>query len=142
MAISAMTSALSSQLQGIFNTGLPGSPTSNAVRIASAIASIVPSGLIYVGVSWIPVVPAGVSACQAMLNIAFNTGLPGTPSSSSQIMASAIAALAPMVPPAGMSVLKSLLQSIDNMGLSGAASTSAQMMASCIISYFVAGGVI
>jgi hypothetical protein len=142
MAITAMTSALSAQLQSTFNTGLPGTPTSNAVRIASAIASIVPSGQIYVGISWVPVIPAGVAACQAMLNTAFNTGLPGTPSSSSQIMASAIAALAPMVPSVGVTILKSMLQNIDNMGLSGSASTTSQMMASAIIAYFTAGGVI
>ena len=142
MPIAAMSSALAAELQSVFNTGVSGSPSSNASAIASAIASIVPSGLIYVGVSWVPVVPAGISACQAMLLDTFNSGLSGTPSVSSQIIASAIAVLAPMVPPSGMNVLKSMLQSIDNMGLSGSASATAQMMASAIISYYTSGGVI
>ena len=140
--ITAMSSALSSQLQGCFNTGVSGTPSSNAARISSAIASIVPSGLIYVGTSWIPVVPAGVSACQAILNSAFNMGVSGTPSSTAQMMASAIAALAPMIPPSGMSILKSMLENIFNMGLSGTPSITAQMMASAIISYYTAGMVV
>jgi hypothetical protein len=140
--ITAMASALSSQLASVFNSGVSGTPSSNAVRISSAIASIVPSGLIYVGTSWIPVVPAGVSACQAILNSAFRMGLSGTPSATSQMMASAIAALAPIVPAAGMSLLKSLLQNIANMGLSGTAGVTSKLMANYIIAYYSAGSVI
>ena len=142
MPITAMTSALSSQLESTFNADVSGTPNSNAALIAATIASVVPSGLFPAGVTMIPVVPAGVSACQAILNSAFNMGVSGTPSSTAQMMASAIAALAPMIPPTGMSILKSILENIANMGLSGTPSSTAQMMASAIIAYYSAGMVI
>ena len=142
MPITATLSALTTQLQTVFNAGISGTPNSNAIAISSAIASIVPSGLFPAGITMIPVVPAGVSACQAILSSAFNMGASGTPSSVAQMMASAIAALAPMVPSIGLSTLKTMLENIANMGLSSAPSATSQMMAAAIIAYYLSGGVV
>jgi hypothetical protein len=110
--------------------------------ITSAIASIAPMGLFPAGAVLIPLIPAGFSACQALLKSAFSLGIGGTPSITAQGVASAIAVLVPMVPPLGLSLLQTLLESAFRMGVAGTSSVTSQMIASAIITYYMTGGVI
>jgi hypothetical protein len=142
MPIAATTTALASALQGMDNSGVAGTPVSTSTLLTSAIASVAPSGLFPAGLALIPLPPAGFAATQSILNSVFNMGVAGTPAMTSQVMASAIAALCPIVPPTGMAALQAALQSIANMGVAGTPSATSQIMATAIVSYFMMGMVI
>ena len=142
MPIAATQPALSSSLESINNLGVAGTPSSISIMITTAIAGICPSGLFPVGISFIPLPPAGFSACQSTMSSAFNMGAAGTPSTTAQIMASAIATLCPIVPPTGLTLLQTMIENASNMGVAGSPSTTAQIIATAVINYYMAGLVI
>lgn len=139
MPISAGLSALQSQISAEQNAGIAGNPSLTSVQIASALASVAPMGVMMIGPTPTPVVPAGFAACQSVLQAAFNAGIAGTPTLSSTQIASAISLLAPMVPPIGISLLQTLIQNISNMGIAGSSDSTAQLLATAIITYFTIG---
>jgi len=142
MPIAATMSALQSLLQNVFNSGIAGKPELSSLTYANAIASIAPSGLFPAGSAMIPLVPAGFSACQSLLQNAFNSGLAGTPDLTSVLVATAISVLCPMVPPSGLSTLQSLLQNVYASDVAGTPDLTSMMEANAIISYFMSCGVI
>ena len=139
--INSAASPLTSILQSLFNQGASATSSSDATSFANAIASIVPMGFIQAGISMVPLVPAGLAACQVALNALFNAGVSGTSSSASQQMASAIATVAPLCPPSGLAMLQTLLLSAFNAGASGTPAISAQSIANAVVQYYLAGTV-
>jgi hypothetical protein len=142
MPIAAALPILTAQIQSAQNMGIAGSPDLISFIIASTLASVAPMGLIMAGLGLIPLVTAGVSATQTILKSSYDTGIAGSPSLTSQIIASAVAALCPLVPPTGITLLKTLLESIDNLNIAGKNELTSQMQASAIVAYFTAGLVI
>jgi len=142
MPIAAALPILTAQIQSAQNMGIAGSPDLISSIIASTLASVAPMGLMFMGVTMVPLVPAGVSATQSIMKSAYNTGIAGSSSLTSQIISSAVAALCPLVPPTGITLLQTLLQSIDNLDIAGKNELTSQMQASAIVAYFTAGLVI
>lgn len=142
MPIATTLSALQAQLSSSQNTGIAGNPSLTSTQIAAAVSAVAPAGLIMVGIIPTPLVPAGFTAMQQLLQSSFNSGVAGTPSLTSQQIANAVSVLCPLVPPIGLPVLQSLLLSMSNMGLAGSSDMTAQMFASAIIAYFTSGTVI
>lgn len=142
MPIASAIPVIQSQLQSIARMGISGTPDLTAVMIASILASAVPSGLFIGTTPPTPLVPTGISATQSILNSTFQMGISGTSEVSSQLMASAIAALCPIVPPIGLSLLKNLLQNISNLGITGSPELTSQILANAIVNYFMSGLVI
>jgi len=142
MPIAAALTPLQSQIDAAQNAGVAGSPSLTSTQIATALASAVPMGIIMLGPTPTPLVPAGFSATQSLLQAAFNMGVAGTPSSVAQMIASAISVMAPLAPPIGLSALQSMIQAIFNLGLAGSSSTTAQMLATAIVTYYTSGAVL
>jgi hypothetical protein len=142
MPIASGQSPLQSLIQALENAGVAGNPSLSALQLTSALASIVPMGIMMIGPTPTPLIPAGFSAMQQMLLASYQSGVSGAPSVSSQAIATAISVLAPLCPPTGLSVLQSMISSIDNMGVAGSTNLTAQMLASAIVAYFTSGGVL
>jgi hypothetical protein len=140
MPITAGLSPLQSLINASQNTGVAGSPSLSALQLTSAIASIAPMGIMMLGPTPTPLVPAAFGAMQQMLLASYQSGVSGAPSVSSQQIATAISVLVPLVPPIGISILQSMISSMDNIGIAGNSSLTAQLLASAIIIYFTSGG--
>jgi len=142
MPIEAGLSPLQSLINVLQNMGIAGNPSLSALQLTSAIASVAPMGIIMLGPTPAPLVPAAFAAMQQILQSSFQSGVAGIPSVSSQQIATAISVLVPIVPPTGLSVLQSLIFSMDNMGIAGSSNVTAQLLASAIITYFTIGTVL
>lgn len=140
MSIAAAQFPLQSLINALQNSGIGGNPSLNALQLTSAVASVVPMGIIMLGPTPTPLVPAAFAAMQQMLLASYQSGVSGAIPVSSQQIANAISVLVPLIPPIGISILQSMISSMDNMGIVGNSSVTAQMLASAIITYFVSGG--
>ena len=138
--ITAGLSPLQSLINASQNTGVAGNPSLNALQLTSAVASVAPMGIMMIGPTPTPLVPAAFAAMQQMLLASYQSGVPGSPPVSSLQIATAISVLVPLIPPIGISILQSLISSMDNMGIAGNSNLTAQMLASAIITYFTSGG--
>jgi hypothetical protein len=142
MPIAATLPLLKTQLESIFNSGIAGKPNLMALQITSAVASVLPSGLFPVGTAFIPPPPVGFSATQAQLGSSFNMGIAGKADAVALQIASAIAALSPIVPPTGLSLLQTQLKQAFSMDIAGKSTATAALIASAIITYYQTGLVV
>jgi hypothetical protein len=142
MPISAGLPILQAQLKSIASMGVAATPQLIATMLSSALAAIAPMGLLAAGPAMIPLVPAGITGTQSMLNSAYNTGTGGKSTVTSQMIAAAVSILCPMVPPTGITLLQTLLSNVDSLGVAGTPDLTAQLQASAIITYFTTGLVI
>lgn len=141
MPISSANSIFKAGIESAYNLGMGGSPSVDATVITAALASGVPLGLKRVGKPYIPLAPAGFSACKSMIEDAFNLSMGGSPSTAALVIAQAISMLAPLAPPIGLSMLKSQLESIFNLGMGGNPSIIATQMAQAIVMYYKIGAI-
>jgi hypothetical protein len=139
MPIAAALPILQTLISTLQSAGVAGGPSVSALQLTSAIASVAPMGIMMIGPTPVPLIPAGFAATQQMLLASYQSGISGSPSVSSVQIATAISVLAPLCPPIGLSILQSMISSMDNMGIAGSPSLTAQMLATAIITYFTCG---
>lgn len=141
MPIASSQPMLQSQIISALSQGPAVQTTNVATTIGTAVASSASTGLLP-GVPPIPVIPAGVSACIALISQALNMGSAAQVSLTAQNIAQAVSVCAPMVPPIGLAFLQSQIQSALSMGSAAQVSTIAPIIASAIITYYGMGTVI
>ena len=141
MPIAASFPALQSQLVSAFSNGPGANPTSVATQIASAVGSIVPTG-IFPPFPPTPLVPAGLSAGISLMQQAFSLQQGANKKTVSQMMAQAISLIAPTAPPAGLSILQQQIESAMALEQGAQQNLVATIIASAIISYYTMGGVL
>lgn len=110
--------------------------------LASAVGTIAPMGLLPIPPTFIPLIPAGLSAGLAMIQQALSMKQGAQISTVSQLIATGISLIAPLAPPAGMSALTKQIESALSMKQGAKVQTTANLLASAVISYYSCGGII
>ena len=142
MPLSAALNPLQSLIKLALISDVGGSPNMLAQSISGAIAAIAPMGLFPAGMAMIPLVPAGVTGAQSLMQTSFISDVGGSPDVLSNIIGGAIVAVCPMVPPIGLTALQSLLKIAFQMDMGGTPDAVAQSIAGAIVTYYSMGMVV
>ena len=142
MPIPAAYSPFNSQLQTAWNMGKGAQVNTSSQLLCTALASVVPMGLIPSGISLIPLVPAGVTAASSLMTAGLSMGKGAQIGATSKQMAQAISILAPLCPPAGLTTLSSLIEVAMSMNKGAKVSTVAQQVSQAVVTYYQIGGVV
>ncbi len=141
MPIPAGYSLLQTQIQQALSMKQGAQIPSTGALIGTAVSSIVPMGL-YPPPLFPPLVPAGVSAGISMIQQALSMKQGAQISTVSQMIATGVSLIAPLVPPAGLSTLKSQIESALSMKQGAQIPTVSSLIAQAIILYYVSAGVL
>lgn len=142
MPIAAAYSPINSQMYSAWSMGKGATVSTSTNMFVLGIGTSVPMGMIYSGVTLVPLTPTGISAAQSMMTAALSMGSGATVSTTSKQMAQAIALIAPLCPPAGYSALSSLIEVAMSSGKGAQVNTVCQQIAQGVITYYTSGGVI
>ncbi len=142
MSVNSMASMLTSQIETALNMDVAAqqSPISNI--IAAAVGSMAGVGKIPSAPSPIPVVPAGVSAGAAQIEMALSMGPAAQQSVVAQLIAAGISSIGVNAPPAGLSFLAAQIEMALSMGPAANQSTAAQIIGNAVPAYYNMGTVI
>jgi len=140
--IAASQSLLKTQIKAALSLGKGASASSTATQIAAAVASAAPTGLFPPAPTPIPLVPAGLSAGQALITQSLSLGKGATISGTAQAMAAGISVIAPVAPPAGLSLLQTQISSALSAGKGADIDLVATQLSIAIVQYYVTGGVL
>jgi len=142
MPIPAIFSPLQAQISNAFNLQQASNPQLVATVITTALTSLVSMGLFPVGVSMIPLIPAGAAATQSQIANAFNLQQASGNQIDAQLIALAISVLVPMVPPIGLTLLQNQIANALNLQQAATPQLIATMISTAIINYYLSGMVI
>lgn len=140
MPIPASYSPMELGFSSSWNMGKGAQIQSSSQMFLSSLASVVPMGLYPMGLSIIPLTPAGLSASIGIMVSGLSMGRGAQISTTSKQMAQAISVLAPICPPAGLSILSSLIEASMSMGKGARVDTVAKQIAQAVVTYYQAGG--
>jgi len=142
MPIAAAMSPLKSQISSALKMDRSASPATIATMIAGAIAGVAPMGFMNMGITAVPLIPSGLSACKSQIQNALKMERSAKPNMIAQVLAIAISTLCPIVPPSGISICKSQISSAFKMERSATPNAIAGTISQAVITYFQAGGVL
>lgn len=117
-----------------------------ATLIIAAVASAAPLGLYPPSPPPVfpstPVAPVGVAPATQGMTAALSMGPAAEEPMTAQLMAVAVASLAPAVPPAGLSLLQSDIETALSFGPAADPQTFAQLFSIAVVNYYQMAGVL